>query len=180
MLTPRGSAPEKICVILSICGIVTRATVRLTCRACSRIVTAFPAVRLRRHSPLRVVWLFRPDLRFTCGGDILYSVRRKVNRKKNNAEQGPQSILMSQIDRAAIRKQFQRHERDTGSSEVQIAVLTKEIEMLTEHLKANKKDHSSRYGLIRKVNTRRSLLDYLKREDEAVYQKIIKELGLRR
>ena len=68
---------------------------------------------------------------------------------------------MSQIDRAAIRKQFQRHERDTGSSEVQIAVLTKEIEMLTEHLKANKKDHSSRYGLIRKVNTRRSLLDYL-------------------
>ncbi len=84
---------------------------------------------------------------------------------------------MSQIDRAAIRKQFQRHERDTGSSEVQIAVLTKEIEMLTEHLKANKKDHSSRYGLIRKVNTRRSLLDYLKREDEAVYQKIIKELG---
>ena len=87
---------------------------------------------------------------------------------------------MSQIDRAAIRKQFQRHERDTGSSEVQIAVLTKEIEMLTEHLKANKKDHSSRYGLIRKVNTRRSLLDYLKREDEAVYQKIVKDLGLRR
>jgi ribosomal protein S15, bacterial/organelle len=87
---------------------------------------------------------------------------------------------MSQIDKTVIRKQFQRHERDTGSSEVQIAVLSKEIEMLTEHLKANKKDHSSRYGLIRKVNTRRSLLDYLKREDEAVYQKIIKELGLRR
>ncbi len=87
---------------------------------------------------------------------------------------------MSQIDKPAIRKQFQRHERDTGSSEVQIAVLTKEIESLTEHLKANKKDHSSRYGLIRKVNTRRSLLDYLKREDEAVYQKVIKELNLRR
>lgn len=87
---------------------------------------------------------------------------------------------MSQIDKPAIRKQFQRHERDTGSSEVQIAVLTKEIETLTEHLKANKKDHSSRYGLIRKVNTRRSLLDYLKREDEAIYQKVIKELNLRR
>jgi small subunit ribosomal protein S15 len=87
---------------------------------------------------------------------------------------------MSQIDKPAIRKQCQRHERDTGSSEVQIAVLTKEIESLTEHLKANKKDHSSRYGLIRKVNTRRSLLDYLKREDEAVYQKVIKELSLRR
>ncbi len=87
---------------------------------------------------------------------------------------------MSQIDKKAIRTQFQRHERDTGSSEVQIAVLTKEIEMLTEHLKKNKKDHSSRYGLIRKVNTRRSLLDYLKREDEAGYQKIIKQLNLRR
>lgn len=87
---------------------------------------------------------------------------------------------MSQIDKKVIRQQFQRHERDTGSSEVQIAVLTKEIEMLTEHLKANKKDHSSRYGLIRKVNTRRSLLDYIKREDEALYQKIIKDLSLRR
>ena len=87
---------------------------------------------------------------------------------------------MSQIDKTAIRKQFQRHDRDSGSSEVQIAVLTKEIEMLTEHLKINKKDHSSRYGLIRKVNTRRSLLDYLKREDEAIYHKVIKDLSLRR
>jgi small subunit ribosomal protein S15 len=87
---------------------------------------------------------------------------------------------MSQIDKNTIRKQFQRHDRDTGSSEVQIAVLTKEIEMLTEHLKANKKDHSSRYGLIRKVNTRRSLLDYLKREDPEVYKKTIKDLSLRR
>jgi len=89
-------------------------------------------------------------------------------------------VIMSQIDKPAIRKQFQRHERDTGSSEVQIASLTKEIESLTEHLKANKKDHSSRYGLIRKVNTRRSLLDYLKRTDEPTYQKIVKNLGLRR
>ena len=89
-------------------------------------------------------------------------------------------MIMSQIDKPAIRKQFQRHERDTGSSEVQIASLTKEIESLTEHLKANKKDHSSRYGLIRKVNTRRSLLDYLKRTDEPTYQKIVKNLGLRR
>jgi small subunit ribosomal protein S15 len=87
---------------------------------------------------------------------------------------------MSQIDKTVIRQQFQRHARDTGSSEVQIATLSKEIEMLTEHLKINKKDHSSRYGLIRKVNTRRRLLDYLKRTDEPVYQKVIKDLGLRR
>ena len=87
---------------------------------------------------------------------------------------------MSQIDKEGIRKQFRRHERDTGSSEVQIATLSKEIETLTEHLKVYKKDNSSRYGLIRKVNTRRRLLDYLKRTDVAVYQKIIKDLGLRR
>lgn len=85
-----------------------------------------------------------------------------------------------QIDKAAIRSEFQRHERDTGSSEVQIATLTKKIQLLTQHLKANKKDHSSRYGLLRMVNNRRSLLDYLKREDEAKYKEIIAKLGLRR
>ena len=87
---------------------------------------------------------------------------------------------MSQIDKAAIRSEFQRHDRDTGSSEVQIATLTKKIQLLTEHLKKNKKDHASRYGLIRMVNNRRSLLDYLKREDEAKYKEIIAKLGLRR
>ncbi len=87
---------------------------------------------------------------------------------------------MSQIDKAAIRSEFQRHERDTGSSEVQIATLTKKIQFLTEHLKKNKKDHASRYGLIRMVNNRRSLLDYLKREDEAKYRDLIARLGLRR
>ena len=84
------------------------------------------------------------------------------------------------IDKAAIKNEFQRHERDTGSSEVQIAILTKEIAALTEHLKANKKDHSSRYGLLRKVQNRRKLLDYLKREDVAKYQELIKKLGIRR
>lgn len=84
------------------------------------------------------------------------------------------------IDKNEIRKQFQRHERDTGSSEVQIATLTKKIEALTEHLKANKKDNSSRYGLIRMVNNRRKLLDYLKRTNEASYKKMLADLGLRR
>jgi small subunit ribosomal protein S15 len=87
---------------------------------------------------------------------------------------------MSQIDKKTIRQEFERHERDTGSSEVQIAVLTREITMLTEHLKANKKDHSSRYGLIRKVNTRRKLLDYLKRTNNDLYQKALKDHNLRR
>ena len=87
---------------------------------------------------------------------------------------------MSQIDTVAIRKQFERHEKDTGSSEVQVAILTKRIEHLTEHLKANKKDHSSRFGLIKMVNARRKLLDYLKRTDEPRYIALVKELGLRR
>jgi small subunit ribosomal protein S15 len=84
------------------------------------------------------------------------------------------------VDKNAIRQQFQRHERDTGSSEVQIATLTKKIEALTAHLKVNKKDNHSRYGLIRMVNNRRKLLDYLKRTDEATYRKMLADLGLRR
>ena len=84
------------------------------------------------------------------------------------------------IDKAAIKNEFQRHDRDTGSTEVQVAILTKEIAALTEHLKANKKDHSSRYGLLRKVQNRRNLLDYLKRENEESYKALIAKLGLRR
>jgi len=87
---------------------------------------------------------------------------------------------MSQIDKAAIQGQYQRHERDTGSSDVQVAVLTKRIEKLTEHLKANKKDHSSRHGLIKMVSARRRLLDYLKEGDVERYKSLIKDLGIRR
>ena len=83
------------------------------------------------------------------------------------------------VDSQEATKVFKRHDRDTGSSEVQIALLTRKITSLTEHLKLNKKDHSSRYGLIRMVNNRRSLLTYLKREDAAKYQKVVADLGLR-
>jgi len=87
---------------------------------------------------------------------------------------------MSQIDKEAIKSRFQRHEQDTGSSDIQVALLTNRIEALTEHLKQHKKDHSSRFGLIKMVNARRRLLDYLKRDDEQRYKKIIKELNIRR
>ena len=87
---------------------------------------------------------------------------------------------MSQIDTGAVRAQFQLHAKDTGSSDVQIAVLTKRIDHLTEHLKTNSKDHNSRRGLIAMVNNRRKLLDYLKRTENERYLKIIKELGIRR
>jgi small subunit ribosomal protein S15 len=69
---------------------------------------------------------------------------------------------------------------DTGSPEVQVAVLTTRIINLTEHFKTHKKDVHSRRGLIRMINTRRSLLDYLKRKDQSRYEKLIKSLGLRK
>jgi small subunit ribosomal protein S15 len=87
---------------------------------------------------------------------------------------------MSQIDKQAIKREFQRHEGDTGSSDVQVALLSKRIETLTEHLKSHKKDHSSRFGLIKMVSARRRLLDYLKRKDEERYKSLIKALHIRR
>ena len=82
--------------------------------------------------------------------------------------------------KSAIQKEFRRHNKDTGSSEVQIALLTRRIEELTEHLKLHQKDHSSRYGLLKMVSARRRLLNYLKSKDESEYQDIIKRLKLRR
>ncbi|MDD3899108.1 MAG: 30S ribosomal protein S15 [Syntrophomonadaceae bacterium] len=77
-------------------------------------------------------------------------------------------------------KSFQIHENDTGSPEVQIAILTERINYLNEHLKANKKDHHSRRGLLKMVGQRRSLLDYLKDKDFDRYRTILTRLGLRR
>ena len=76
--------------------------------------------------------------------------------------------------------EYQLHEKDTGSADVQIALLTKRINHLTEHMSANKKDFSSRRGLLKLVANRRKLLDYLKSEDEERYQKCLKVLNLRR
>ena len=79
-----------------------------------------------------------------------------------------------------IIEQFKRHENDTGSSEVQIALLTERINYLTEHLKTHRKDHHSRRGLLKMVGQRRSLLDYLRDTDVERYRTIIKKLSLRR
>ena len=75
---------------------------------------------------------------------------------------------------------FRLHERDTGSADVQIALLTERINQLTEHLQINKKDHSSRRGLLIMVGQRRKLLDYLHNTDASRYQSITKKLKLRR
>ena len=75
---------------------------------------------------------------------------------------------------------FRRDEKDTGSSEVQIALLTERIKELTEHLKVHKKDNHSRRGLLKMVGKRRNLLSYLEKNDEERYKKIVEKLGLRK
>ncbi|RKZ41844.1 MAG: 30S ribosomal protein S15 [Gammaproteobacteria bacterium] len=76
-------------------------------------------------------------------------------------------------------KEYQRSSSDTGSTEVQVALLTANITSLSEHFKVHKKDHHSRRGLIRMVNRRRSLLSYLKKKELGRYQNVIAKLGLR-
>ncbi len=77
-------------------------------------------------------------------------------------------------------KEFGRTEQDTGSTEVQIALLTRRIEDLTEHFKVNPKDHNSRRGLLKMVGQRRKLLNYLKRDDIEKYRSILEKLSLRK
>ncbi|ATW71899.1 MULTISPECIES: 30S ribosomal protein S15 [Moraxella] len=88
--------------------------------------------------------------------------------------------MLTNQDRADVIAKFQRSENDTGSPEVQVALLTARINDLQPHFKAHKADHHSRRGLIRMVNSRRTLLDYLKRKDADRYTALINELGLRR
>ena len=79
-----------------------------------------------------------------------------------------------------IVKKFARSKNDTGSAEIQIAILTEEINVLTKHIKEHKKDHHSERGLLKKVGQRRNLLAYLQKTDIERYRKLIKELGLRK
>ena len=79
-----------------------------------------------------------------------------------------------------IINQYRRDEKDTGSPEVQIALLTERINELTEHLKVHKKDNHSRRGLLKMVGKRRNLLNYLAKKDENAYKELVKKLGLRK
>ena len=82
--------------------------------------------------------------------------------------------------KAELVEQFRQHENDTGSPEVQIAILTERIVYLTDHFKTHKKDHHSRRGLLQLVSQRRGLLDYLRRSDVDRYRNVIKALGIRK
>lgn len=87
--------------------------------------------------------------------------------------------MLDKKNKEKIIKKYQTHENDTGSSQVQIAILSAEIEELTEHLKKHKHDFSSRRGLLRKVSERRRLLKYLQKEDEQAFIELAKKLKLR-
>ena len=89
-------------------------------------------------------------------------------------------MALTQDQRTALIGDYRRSETDTGSPEVQVALLSKRIEELTEHLKSHAKDHHSRRGLLMMVGKRRRLLDYLRKEDIERYRALISRLGLRR
>ena len=88
-------------------------------------------------------------------------------------------VLNPEIKKEIIDR-FKLHEKDTGSPEVQVAILSNRINYLTEHFKTHKKDHHSRRGLLKLVGQRRRLLNYLRKMDVQRYQNVIKELGLRK
>ena len=90
------------------------------------------------------------------------------------------ALVMAESTETVDFREFQLHEKDTGSADVQVALLTHRIAQLTEHLKTNAKDHSSRRGLLKMVAQRRSLLDYLSRSQSDRYKKLIDRLNLRK
>jgi len=89
-------------------------------------------------------------------------------------------VVLTAGAKKEILDRFKLHEKDTGSPEVQIALLTSRIKYLTEHFKVHKKDHHSRRGLLKLVGQRRRLLNYLKKRDLEKYRVLIKELGIRK
>ena len=88
--------------------------------------------------------------------------------------------MLRKDEKTAVIEANRTHEKDTGSPEVQIAILTRRINDLTEHLKNNKKDHHSRRGLLKMVGKRRNLLGYLKKKDIERYRAVIEKLGIRK
>jgi len=114
-----------------------------------------------------------PNLRHDHG------TRSRTGRGRWRLEH-PMPTSISPVRKAETISKFRAHETDTGSPEVQVALLSERIAHLTEHLKNNHKDHHSRRGLLKMVGQRRALLDYLKRKNLERYRKLIDTLGLRR
>src|SRR5579862_8317552 len=108
----------------------------------------------------------------------IFSVEKEIEREQGTAFQKGRGELMEA--KAEVIEQFRTHPKDTGSPEVQIALLSERISYLTTHLKSHAKDHASRRGLIMMVNKRRRLLDYLNRRDPDRYREIVERLSLRK
>lgn len=89
------------------------------------------------------------------------------------------NMALLQLRKQEIISEYQVHETDTGSSDVQVAMLTERINRLSEHLKSNKKDHASRRGLLKMIGQRKRLLAYIQKEDQARYRALITRLGIR-
>lgn len=121
---------------------------------------------------------------------LIYSVQKRTdpNRREharawnvNSIRLGEQNACMLNKDKKLkLIKKYQTHEGDTGSSEVQIAILTMEIEEIVDHLGKHPKDHSSRRGLLRKVSSRRNLLRYLLKENPESYEELVKKLKIKK
>ncbi len=89
-------------------------------------------------------------------------------------------MTLQKNKKASAIKKFQSHQKDTGSTDVQVAVITEKINTLTKHLQEHKKDHDSRMGLLKMIGQRRSLLNYLEKKSNERYKKLIASLGLRK
>ena len=105
-------------------------------------------------------------------------LERILGTERKQKERGKKMLKKERIEEIA--KNFGRSANDTGSVEVQVALLTEQINVLTEHMKKNKKDYSSNRGLLKMVGRRRKMLEYLKREDINRYRDLITRLGLRK
>jgi small subunit ribosomal protein S15 len=101
-------------------------------------------------------------------------------RKKEREKKSGDHMGIAAANRQAVIEQFRVHQTDTGSPEVQVALLSQRIDHLTGHFKTHVKDHHSRRGLLKLVGQRRRLLDYLKRSDFERYQSLIQRLGIRK
>ncbi|EPR47731.1 30S ribosomal protein S15 [Enterococcus faecalis 10244] len=115
-----------------------------------------------------------PSITWFSESPTLHSVIRRIIEKE------VEQMAISQERKNEIIKEYARHEGDTGSPEVQIAVLTEDINQLNEHARTHKKDHHSYRGLMKKIGHRRNLLAYLRKTDIQRYRELIQRLGLRR
>src|SRR5207237_10695115 len=131
---------------------------------------------LARQARFSVQWSTRKPAERMVGA--IAGRHHRVAKCNSSLTIGPS--LMAESTETLNLKEIQLHDKDTGSADVQVALLTRRIEHLTEHLKSNAKDHSSRRGLLKMVAQRRSLLDYLNRSQADRYKKLIETLNLRK